>query len=124
MGCGASSASAPPGAATIEARPSRATAAAPPPPPLPPGCAIAQWRGRSGGCVARVRAALQSIAQHNAAVNACIEVLSEEALAAAQEADARLAGGARVRCAATPPSTTPAFASSAQGYARAHLRRA
>ena len=97
MGCGASSAAPP--AAAADGGP--AATIAPPShqqaPPLPHGCGMFEWRRRAPTCVGRIQSALDSIAQSNGELNACIEVLSEDALRLAGEADARLAAGAAPR---------------------------
>lgn len=62
-------------------------------PPLPGGCGMSEWRRRAPTCVGRIQSALDSIAHSNEELKACIEVLSEEALRLAAEADKKLASG-------------------------------
>ena len=93
MGCGVSTAatgSVPAGGAATIGRPPLA-------PQLPHGCGISEWQKRQPTCVGRIQSALTSIEQFNDALHACIEVLGEEALRIAAEADARLASGAAPR---------------------------
>lgn len=93
MGCGVSTQAAVAGGVATSERP----LTRPPEPRLPPGCGLGDWRRRAPTCVGRIKSALDSIAQQNDELNACVEVLAEDAMALAQRADKRLAGGGAAR---------------------------